>query len=108
MFNNEPIEVWIERYEQSHQNEFNRICHTAGIPLIGASVPFFFLMLALRQSVRVPLAMFLFGWVLQFVGHAVEGKPPEFLRDWRFFFVGGRWWVAKVTGKLNHTSAPEA
>jgi hypothetical protein len=35
----------------------------------------------------------------QFVGHAFEGKPPEFFRDWRFLFVGLRWWVAKMRGR---------
>jgi len=43
--------------------------------------------------------MFVLGWILQFVGHAVEGKPPEFLHDWRFLFVGLRWWVAKMRGR---------
>jgi uncharacterized membrane protein YGL010W len=43
--------------------------------------------------------MFVIGWGLQFVGHAVEGKPPEFFHDWRFLFVGLRWWFAKVRGR---------
>jgi hypothetical protein len=33
-------------------------------------------------------------------GHAFEGKPPEFLHDWRFLFVGLRWWVAKIRGRV--------
>jgi len=45
------------------------------------------------------LGMFVVGWVLQFVGHAAEGKPPEFFHDWRFLFVGLRWWLAKLRGK---------
>jgi uncharacterized membrane protein YGL010W len=45
------------------------------------------------------LALFVIGWILQFVGHYVEGKPPEFLRDWRFLFVGLRWWLAKMRGR---------
>jgi uncharacterized membrane protein YGL010W len=45
------------------------------------------------------VALFVIGWVLQFVGHYVEGKPPEFLRDWRFLFVGLRWWFAKISGR---------
>ncbi len=28
-----------------------------------------------------------------------EGKPPEFLKDWRFLFVGLRWWIAKLRGR---------
>jgi uncharacterized membrane protein YGL010W len=43
--------------------------------------------------------LFVAGWVLQFVGHAFEGKPPEFLQDWRFLLVGVRWWLAKVRGR---------
>jgi len=45
--------------------------------------------------------MFLIGWTFQFVGHWFEGKPPEFFRDWRFLFVGLRWWwFAKMSGKV--------
>ena len=40
------------------------------------------------------------GWALQFIGHAFEGKPPEFFHDWRFLLVGARWWVAKIRGKV--------
>ena len=47
----------------------------------------------------VPLAMFAIGWILQFAGHAVEGKPPEFFKDPRFLLVGLRWWFAKVRGR---------
>jgi len=45
------------------------------------------------------LGLFGLGWSLQFIGHAVEGKPPEFFKDWRFLFVGLRWWMAKMAGK---------
>jgi uncharacterized membrane protein YGL010W len=45
---------------------------------------------------RVPALLFAAGWALQFVGHAFEGKQPEFFRDYRFLFVGLRWWLAKV------------
>jgi hypothetical protein len=38
--------------------------------------------------------------VLQFIGHFVEGKPPEFFKDWRFLFVGLRWWLAKLRGQV--------
>jgi uncharacterized membrane protein YGL010W len=48
---------------------------------------------------RWALALFVIGWVFQFVGHYYEKKPPEFLQDWRFLFVGLRWWFAKLRGK---------
>jgi uncharacterized membrane protein YGL010W len=43
--------------------------------------------------------LFIVGWIFQFIGHAFEGKPPEFFQDWRFLFVGLRWWFAKMAGK---------
>jgi uncharacterized membrane protein YGL010W len=45
------------------------------------------------------LALFVVGWIFQFVGHAYERKPPEFLKDWRFLFVGLRWWFKKLQGR---------
>jgi uncharacterized membrane protein YGL010W len=45
---------------------------------------------------RIALGLFVIGWILQFVGHYFEGKPPEFFKDWRFLFVGLRWWFKKI------------
>ena len=87
---------WIARYATSHQHPVNRFCHTVGIPLIALSLPLFLVALVVRGFWPVPTAMFVIGWLLQFAGHAVEGQPPEFLHDWRFLFVGLRWWVAKL------------
>ena len=53
----------------------------------------------LGGNVWIALALFVLGWALQFVGHAFEGKPPEFFKDWRFIFVGLRWWFAKLRGR---------
>jgi uncharacterized membrane protein YGL010W len=47
----------------------------------------------------IAAGLFVLGWVFQFIGHAFEKKPPEFFRDWRFLFVGLRWWFAKIRGK---------
>jgi len=38
-----PLEEWIGRYEQSHQNPVNRIFHKFGIPMIVVSLPLFLL-----------------------------------------------------------------
>ncbi|HYL92368.1 MAG TPA: Mpo1-like protein, partial [Alphaproteobacteria bacterium] len=45
------------------------------------------------------VGLFVFGWILQFIGHAFERKEPEFFHDWRFLLVGVRWWWAKISGK---------
>lgn len=90
---------WIRQYGSSHQHPVNRWCHTFGIPLIALSVPLFLAALAVDGLWKIAAVMFVVGWILQFAGHAVEGKPPEFFRDWRFLFVGLRWWVAKIRGR---------
>jgi uncharacterized membrane protein YGL010W len=90
---------WIAQYAQSHQHRVNRLCHTVGIPLIALSVPLFLVLIIVPGLWPLPVGMFVVGWAFQFVGHAFEGKPPEFFRDWRFLFVGLRWWFAKVRGR---------
>lgn len=92
-------EQWVSQYASSHQNGVNRVCHTIGIPMIAVSIPLCLVCLVRPGFWPVPLALFAVGWVFQFVGHAFEGKPPEFLSDYRFLFVGLRWWWAKVNGR---------
>ena len=100
MFFGKSWSEWIAQYEQSHQNPVNRACHTVGIPLIALSIPLFLVSIFVAGLWPVPLAMFGVGWVFQFVGHAFEGKPPEFLKDWRFLFVGVRWWLARLGARV--------
>ncbi len=99
MLGNRPMSEWISRYAESHQHPVNRICHTIGIPLIALSVPLFIVAIFVEGFWPVPLTLFVVGWAFQFVGHAFEGKPPEFFKDWRFLFVGLRWWFAKIRGR---------
>lgn len=99
MFFNKTWEDWIAQYATSHQNPVNRFCHTIGIPLIASSIPIFVISIFVEGLWVVPAAMFVIGWIFQFVGHAFEGKPPEFFKDWRFLFVGLRWWFAKIQGR---------
>ncbi len=92
-------EQWVSQYSSSHQNDVNRVCHTVGIPMIAVSLPLFLVCLVRPGFWWVPVTMFGVGWIFQFVGHAFEGKRPEFLSDYRFLFVGLRWWWAKVNGR---------
>ena len=90
---------WISEYAQGHQNSVNRACHTIGIPMIASSIVLLVLTPFIAGFWRVPVALFVVGWVFQFIGHAFEGKAPEFFKDWRFLFVGLRWWFAKIQGR---------
>jgi uncharacterized membrane protein YGL010W len=99
MLGNRTSEEWIAQYSTSHQNRLNRICHTVGIPLIALSIILGVVAIFVAGLWKVALALFVVGWVFQFIGHAFEGKPPEFLHDWRFLLVGLRWWFAKMRGR---------
>ena len=89
---------WIEEYSESHQNPINKLTHQFGIPMIGLSLILIVPSLFVGGTWRVALGLFVLGWVLQFVGHYLEGKPPEFMKDYRFLFVGMRWWMKKTLG----------
>jgi len=99
MLGNRTNEQWIAQYSSSHQNRINRLCHTLGIPTIVLSIAVFLASTFVHRLWPYALALFILGWLLQFIGHAFEGKPPEFFHDWRFLFVGVRWWWAKIQGK---------
>jgi uncharacterized membrane protein YGL010W len=92
-------ESWIAEYSQSHQHPLNRLTHTFGIPLIVLSLPLMLMGIFWHRLLWLGLTLFVVGWILQFVGHAFEHKPPEFFKDWRFLLVGSRWWAAKIRGK---------
>jgi uncharacterized membrane protein YGL010W len=99
MLGGKTSEQWIAQYASSHQHPVNRLCHTFGIPTIVVSVALFVAGIFYRPLWPWALGLFIFGWILQFIGHAFERKVPEFFHDWRFLLVGVRWWVAKVRGR---------
>jgi uncharacterized membrane protein YGL010W len=95
---------WIGQYAASHQNPVNRALHTVGIPMIAISIPLAIAgaFVTAPVSIRVwimALALFVVGWIFQFVGHVFEHKAPEFFKDPRFLLVGLRWWFAKLRGR---------
>lgn len=100
MLGNRTWDEWVSQYAQSHMNPVNRACHTLGIPLIVLSLLLGAASLLGLRLWRPAAVLFAIGWVLQFLGHWFERKPPEFFKDWRFLLVGVRWWVAKVRGRV--------
>ena len=79
---------FIETYRAKHQHPLNKLTHSIGIPLIIISLPFFLF------NWRYALALFIGGWILQFVGHAIEGNQPAFFRNPVYLLVGP-WWLIR-------------
>ncbi len=84
---------WLETYKKSHQHPMNRATHAIGIPMIVLALP------ALFWNWRWAVGLFVVGWVLQFIGHAFEGKPPAFFSDPRYLLIGPYWWIKKMLGR---------
>lgn len=44
--------------------------------------------------------VFVLGWIIQFVGHQIEGKKPSFLKDIQFIFIGPLWLLHFIYQKI--------
>nr|WP_314496309.1 Mpo1-like protein [uncultured Chryseobacterium sp.] len=53
-----------------------------------------------NKSWMIFLAVFIITWILQFVGHKIEGKKPSFLKDLQFLLVGPIWLLSFILKKL--------
>jgi len=44
-----------------------------------------------KKSWILFLAVFIVTWILQFIGHKIEGRKPSFLKDLQFLLIGPIW-----------------
>ncbi len=91
---------FVEIYKANHQHPLNKLCHSFGIPMVVLSLPLFFF------SWRLALALFIIGWILQFVGHAIEGNQPAFFKNPVYLLVGPLWLVRRVAATLRLVKFP--
>ncbi|WNO61057.1 DUF962 domain-containing protein [Rheinheimera sp. MMS21-TC3] len=49
----------------------------------------------------ISLLLFVVMWVLQFIGHKVEGKKPSFFQDLQFLLIGPAWLLGFIYRGLN-------
>lgn len=63
------------------------LAYSAGSLFLGRTLPW-----------TISLGLFVFGWILQFVGHSVyEKRSPAFLKNLTHLLVGPLWILAKAT-----------
>ena len=79
-----------ENYKAKHRHPLNKLSHSIGIPLIAVSVPLFFF------NWRWALGLFIAGWILQFVGHMIEGNQPAFFTNPIYLLVGPLWLLKRA------------
>jgi uncharacterized membrane protein YGL010W len=85
---------FIENYKAKHRHPLNRMTHNIGIPMIVVSLVLFFF------NWRWALALFIVGWILQFVGHLIEGNRPAFFRNPVYLLVGPWWLIRRAASAL--------
>jgi uncharacterized membrane protein YGL010W len=90
---------FVENYKAKHRHPLNKLSHSVGIPLIVISLRLFLL------SWRWALGLFIAGWVLQFVGHAIEGNKPAFFGNPLYLLVGPLWLLRRLGAALGIPSA---
>ena len=81
-------------YKSKHQHPLNRLSHSIGIPMIVVSLPLFFF------NWRWALVLFVVGWIFQFVGHAIEGNQPAFLKNPVYLLIGPLWIVRRAAAVI--------
>jgi len=86
--------TFVENYKAKHRHPLNKLSHSIGIPLILIALPMFFF------SWRWALGCFVVGWILQFVGHAIEGNQPAFFSNPLYLLVGPLWLIRRVASSL--------
>ena len=117
----------LSQYAAYHRDPRNIASHFIGIPLIVVALAsaWFYLRLELKLGVLMTvlmglsvwaghalaqqstmvwlssgLAMFVVGWVIQFVGHHYEGRKPAFVDDVSGLIVGPLFVVAELAFML--------
>jgi len=77
------------QYDHEHTNPWNRFLHAVGIPIIIAGI-----VLLVTMHWRLGTVFFVGGWIMNFLGHRIEGNRPAFFQGLIYFLVGPLW-VAK-------------
>ena len=91
---------FMENYKAKHRHPMNRMMHSIGIPMIVISLPLFFL------NWRWALALFVVGWIFQFIGHLFEGNQPAFFSNPVYLVVGPLWLIRRGAQAIGLAKAP--
>lgn len=48
----------------------------------------------------ISIGIFAIAWIIQFVGHKIEGKKPSFFKDLQFLLIGPAWLMHFIYKKI--------
>jgi uncharacterized membrane protein YGL010W len=90
----------IENYKSKHRHSLNKRLHSIGIPMILLSLVIVFI------NGKWAVILFVVGWILQFIGHAIEGNQPAFLKNPIYLLIGPWWLIRRATSALKLGKSP--
>ena len=62
--------------------------------------PMLYALSFISEPLYPSLAIFFISWVLQFIGHHIEGKKPSFTQDVQFLLIGPIWVLGFLMKKM--------
>jgi hypothetical protein len=80
------LQTFRKEYAEQHQTRINRQLHLCGRIVRASAIPMLF------YSWKFAVGFFILGYLVQFLGHAIEGSSPSFFRNPKHL----------VLGSLNH------
>jgi uncharacterized membrane protein YGL010W len=48
----------------------------------------------------ISIGIFIVAWIIQFLGHKIEGKRPSFFKDLQFLLIGPAWLMSFIYKKI--------
>ena len=49
-----------------------------------------------KKLFQVYILLFIISWIVQFIGHKIEGKKPAFVKDLKFLLIGPAWLLSFI------------
>ena len=78
-----------------------KLSKTAALLMLAWLLIYLGLVILLKPYIiEISVLLFAFGWILQFLGHFIEGKRPSFFEDLRYFLIGPLFVAQKVISKF--------
>ncbi len=88
------LKLFRQEYSEQHQTKINRRLHVIGrvIRVIALPVAFY--------NWKIAIGLFVLGYLIQFLGHAIEGTSPSFFRNPKHLLIGSLSHIVKALDKL--------
>ena len=96
----DALKTFREEYARQHRTKLNRRLHLCGRTMRIAAVVVVF------YNWKVAAALFVAGYLVQFLGHAIEGTSPSFFRNPKHLLLGSLTHAGRLVEKSDFRRPP--